>query len=530
MAKTLENAGSRLLIYYGTPIGANDTWTVPLAAQVFSNYNTIVLGAGLEDPSHPEHMNTLLVIRAVKSLKPDVRFLGYIDLGVTTNNYTIVQMKQKVDNWLDVLDADAIFFDNAGYDFQVTRNRQNQMIQYVHAKGSGSMMNAWDPDDVFDPSLEPTYNPLAEATFLDRRDAYLLESHIVNTEAYTNKTATVFDFKTKTDKALAYRNTHWTKLFSSNLCKYTTHTQEEIFRLFKISEIAAKLFAFDGYGLDAYLYSASGTEVNKVYPHKFDMSYYRYIDKHNPSNAEYYVNGAWDEFKRYDFNVVLHYEDPVWYEELEEFDPTKPKLGTIIAHDPDMPKPNSFYWHPCDGSTIPHGPLKGTDTDDLSGMFLVGAGSEGNSNIDSAAVSAGNVGVSGNALDLRHNHTADPIAVLVPGHNHGPGNLQIDPSGDTQCDVADNSLPATTITDNAVKSTEVVSTSHLNTKIYGYVHPHTHPAGSFSGKVGKTSFPSEDGDNDFLSYPANINIDNSLSNSTSIKPRSKEVRYYVRIM
>jgi hypothetical protein len=54
-----------------------------------------------------------------------------------------------------------IFWDDAGFDYGVTRQRQSGMIDYCHSLG----MNAWNPDDVLS----------GENIRMNSDDIYLLE-------------------------------------------------------------------------------------------------------------------------------------------------------------------------------------------------------------------------------------------------------------------------------------------------------------------------------------------------------------------
>ena len=94
------------------------------------------------------------------------------------------------------------------------------------------------------------------------------------------------------------------------------------------------------------------------------------------------------------------------------------EVGEIKAF-PDTVTPDPDVYHIMDGSVINDSlsPLNGNSTYDMSGIYLVGAGSIGGGNI--GASSTGNlVGDSDNTvhLNLRHRHT-------VNSHSHNHGNL-----------------------------------------------------------------------------------------------------------
>lgn len=170
-------APKKLLIYYGFPSSINATFDVQLAAAEFGQYDYVVLGAGLEKTTHPDHQNTVDIITELHLNYPTGVF-GYIDLGVTTNNFSLAEIQLRADEWL-ASGADGIFFDDFGYDFEVTRSRQNAAVDYVHSLGLPVIANGWVPADVFEAAVHPVYNPAGLPTSLNAGDYYLSESYQV---------------------------------------------------------------------------------------------------------------------------------------------------------------------------------------------------------------------------------------------------------------------------------------------------------------------------------------------------------------
>ena len=178
-----------LLIYYGFPSGINATFNVPGAANEFGQYDYVVLGDCLEfdgttsgsgscgDGSslyeHPDHDNTVAIISHVNA--SNTSFFGYIDLGVTTQNLSLVDIQQRVDLWTNV-GVDGIFFDDFGYDFETSRQRQNDAVGYVHSLGLPVFANGFRPEDVLGDSVDAAFNPSGVSTQLDASDFYLFES------------------------------------------------------------------------------------------------------------------------------------------------------------------------------------------------------------------------------------------------------------------------------------------------------------------------------------------------------------------
>ncbi|MDK2464614.1 MAG: hypothetical protein QI223_07575 [Candidatus Korarchaeota archaeon] len=64
----------KLLFYYGYPSLFNGSGgNLELAAAQFDRYDIVVLGAGLEDPAHPEHQAASAVIGL-----SEAQFYGYV--------------------------------------------------------------------------------------------------------------------------------------------------------------------------------------------------------------------------------------------------------------------------------------------------------------------------------------------------------------------------------------------------------------------------------------------------------------------
>jgi hypothetical protein len=140
-------SGNKLLIYYATPKLVNNVRDDYAAAAIFAKYNYVVFGAGLESPTHSYHESTKNIIRIIHSLNPSTVIFGYVDLGVTTNNFPLETMQAKALQWKS-MDINGVFLDDAGYDFQTPRSRLNHMLDFLHSNQLSGFVNAWNPDDV----------------------------------------------------------------------------------------------------------------------------------------------------------------------------------------------------------------------------------------------------------------------------------------------------------------------------------------------------------------------------------------------
>ena len=255
---------ARLAIYYGYPSLVNvANGDVEKAASVFSRYDVVILGDGLEFPDKPfgryspgdpeEHLKVLRIIRAVRDRSPGTRFYGYVCLGeIPTPNgekisLTRKQLEERMLLWKH-MGVVGIFLDEAGYDFSiVTRERQNMAVRIIHELGLSAFMNAYFLDHLF--SLENKL-PHADGTaknsdhlppLLDGRDLFLLESFQVRNGNYEG----VSEWQARLNLALKYRRRYGAHIFAA-----TTTTEQEPFSAEKFNYAwwTAFLYGLDGFG------------------------------------------------------------------------------------------------------------------------------------------------------------------------------------------------------------------------------------------------------------------------------------------
>jgi len=257
-------APAHLAIYYGYPSLVNGSnGDVGKAASVFSAYDVVILGDGIEFPDkesgrHPtgdpeEHQRSLRIIAAVRDRSPGTRFYGYICLGEIPSpkgekiSLTPEQLEERVRLWKHMGVA-GIFLDEAGYDFTVvTRKRQNMAVRIIHELGLGAFMNAYFLDHLFSPEDKLPYasgagkNPERLPPLLDRRDLFLLESFQVSNGSYES----VSTWQARLNQALEYRRRYGPRIFAT-----TTTTEQEPFSTEKFSYAwwTALLYGLDGFG------------------------------------------------------------------------------------------------------------------------------------------------------------------------------------------------------------------------------------------------------------------------------------------
>jgi hypothetical protein len=276
-SRSTSSSLARLAIYYGYPSLVNaSTGDVEKAAGVFSEYDVVVLGDGLEfsdkqpgrypegDPG--EHQKVLQMIAAVGRRNPGTRFFGYVCLGEIPsltreiNSLTTQELEARIRLWKQMGVA-GIFLDEAGYDFPVvTRKRQNAIVGIIHELGLSAFANAYFLDHLF--SLEnnlpyangPDKNPERLPPLLDHRDLFLLESFQVKNGTYESVAA----WQPRLNQALAYRSRYGARIFST-----TTIAENQTFNagMFSYAWWTARLYNFDGFSWGEPNFAASSNAL-----------------------------------------------------------------------------------------------------------------------------------------------------------------------------------------------------------------------------------------------------------------------------
>ncbi len=140
-----------------------------------------MLGAGLEEETHGDHAATVSIITHADMASTAV--FGYVDLGVSTNDYPMDEIRRRLSLWKEA-GAHGVFLDDFGYDFLVTRERQNEAVENAHGLGLPVVANCWVPDDAFSSAVHGTWNPDGLATSLGSGDYYLYEIFGISTGSY----------------------------------------------------------------------------------------------------------------------------------------------------------------------------------------------------------------------------------------------------------------------------------------------------------------------------------------------------------
>ncbi|HSW91963.1 MAG TPA: hypothetical protein VLG09_04930 [Candidatus Saccharimonadales bacterium] len=298
------DAGIRsLLIHYAPPNVTNAKYDDNYAAGVLSRYDDVVLGAGLEDSGSVYYASTVAIIAKIAALSPETVVWGYVDCGVTTGNLSLATLQAQIDQWI-AIGAKGIFCDVIGYAYHVPRSRQNAIINYIHSKNVGAILNVFNPDEVLSSSVDATYNPAGTATTANSSDVLLLESWVCNSDAYTVPFyATFSDIKTRGDKALAYRASMGIRIFAANIMSHNDHTFDQLKDYRDYAEAFARVWRLDGTGIAASNYGSTGSDAGLVTP---QFTSFKPLQKR--ISAPYVLNGGWTEVQAPDLGIVVTYD------------------------------------------------------------------------------------------------------------------------------------------------------------------------------------------------------------------------------
>lgn len=256
-----------LMVFYGWPGRGMGPCTgcfpegdnAAFRAAEFGVYDDLILGAGLELETHPEHQ--LVIDMLAEPAMAQTRVWGYVDAGVTTSNYLVVEIATRALAWQS-MGVEGIFLDDFGYDYGTTRARQNQIVSLLHGYGLRVIANAFDPDDAFSSDYDPVYNPTAAATLLDASDFYFYESHGVRLDELEDAA----QWWAKSQKIEAHRNALGFGVFS------VTTKGIDLPSVFDADRFAAAwhlavIARHSSTGYGEYSYSASGNS-NTAHIHR----------------------------------------------------------------------------------------------------------------------------------------------------------------------------------------------------------------------------------------------------------------------
>lgn len=253
-----------ILMYFGDPAAINNSATIEDAVSEYIKYDHVVFGSDIEDEANPSHASTQAIIDGINRNK-DVKIYGYIDCGVDTANLSISELQVKIQNWKD-MGVTGIYCANFGFEHEVSRERQNLILDSIHQHEMSAILQADHPDEVFSDTYHETMNPEWTYPNIQSGDAYHYDSFAVDTsgvEKYSGLAETI----TKLDKLHTYRSNLNIRIFSTALIRSNV-PEDEAQELFEYAHAVALLGSVDAFYpvLEGYGASINRNRTYDLYP------------------------------------------------------------------------------------------------------------------------------------------------------------------------------------------------------------------------------------------------------------------------
>ena len=285
----------KVMLYYGYPNAINNSWDVNNSANIYKDYDVCIFGDGYCLPTHEAHAETVEIFRILKRISPDTRIVGYVPIGVqnvgSDSNLSMDELKRRVDLWQSI-GADGIFLDEYGYDYGVTRARQNEIVSYCHDRGMFVFANSWsieycfsDEDIVIDWMEDFHPNPDGLRAVLNAQDYYVYEHlfynsyhdgdgnlHVECAEPYRIDNILQYFHNVRID-GKSYREVFGTKVFSLDAIPTGASLREKN-EMMSLSIIGAAILNIDAIAFGDDMWSSSGNYHQWDFP-QLNLETYR---------------------------------------------------------------------------------------------------------------------------------------------------------------------------------------------------------------------------------------------------------------
>lgn len=174
----------KVCLYYGYPTAIGGAWSVDGAINIYKNYDIVVFGDEYNDPNHEQNTDLKNIIARLKKEKPSIEIFGYVPTAVQggTKNLSTGAVKTLIGLW-HTMGVTGIFYDEFGFDYYNTRERQNELVSYGKSLGMNAFVNSWEDKYLYQtqnmtidwmPGFNP--NPKNLAPVLDSNDYSLYEN------------------------------------------------------------------------------------------------------------------------------------------------------------------------------------------------------------------------------------------------------------------------------------------------------------------------------------------------------------------
>lgn len=276
-----KNPVKLMCLYYGYPNNINMVYNNEIASQIYSKYDIVVLGDGLEHPDHIIYSDTVEIIRLTKEKHRSIEIFGYVPMGQgsTSQKLSANTMKTSIDEWITA-GATGIFLDEYGFDYFVSRESQNEIVKYCHDHGVNVIANSWNYDWVF--SSKDLYldwidyhgNPGKLAPEINANDYFLFENMFSNIDAtlvqkvadqYRLQTAVAYRQEVKDEYNMSYYKRFRTKSIAlDGIMGYYPERE----KLFTLGYLGSAVLGIDGYGASGVYWGAADADFKHYNPSK----------------------------------------------------------------------------------------------------------------------------------------------------------------------------------------------------------------------------------------------------------------------
>jgi hypothetical protein len=191
----------RMMLNYGEPLAINGgNRTISAAAQIYAQHDIVVWSqAPCVSPSDSSYEDTQALGAMIKELNPAIEIFVYVPIGYIPDwqgrLYSTAEVIAQVDLITPIPWATGVFLDEYGYDYRVSRDRQNAIVKHCHDNGLNVIANSWSTSYCFSnqdiyldwvDNYDGTYgfhgNPSNLATELNSGDYYLFETFFWGSE------------------------------------------------------------------------------------------------------------------------------------------------------------------------------------------------------------------------------------------------------------------------------------------------------------------------------------------------------------
>lgn len=221
----------KLLVYPAEPAKISGIKDLNAAAEIFREFDMVVLWDDTINPSSSDYDETLELCRRYKTDRPDGKLAGRISVRMdkSSGNLTMEQIKEYVD-WWHAAGADGIYMDRSGYKSKVSRARQNEAFSYAKAKGMFVIAkgNGDKVSSFFSAKMDANYNPDGLPCILGETDYLMMEDLFFRLEWVDNawklraatswrvKEASDYFTDVKSEYGMTYAQRFKTRLLTEN--------------------------------------------------------------------------------------------------------------------------------------------------------------------------------------------------------------------------------------------------------------------------------------------------------------------------